>query len=365
MSPSPTSGHGGAERRGHPRCVSLVTVAYFSAPELARLMETFRRECDLAGVTGEVVVVEHSEDAEEHRAVRALDPDRVVVQSNRGYGAGLNRGVEAARGDVLVLSNPDVELLSGSVQALLDALRNGGGVVGPQFTWDRGGRILHPPAEDPAPAAVLRATLARCSQILWRRELSRRVSADLSVWEARQPVTVPSLRGSVLVANRSLWQDLGGFDERFFLYSEETDWLWRARAVGARLEVAPSAMVLHRWAHSTWRLHDRADIERTSRELFERLHYPLAWRWLLAAARRLPERAGLEPIPVSGPDDVPRVEAARYLLSPFRHLAPALSVPGDALDELAPAVSSGRWVLARLACQGSRWDVSAVYEWGS
>jgi GT2 family glycosyltransferase len=345
--------------------VSLVTVAYFSATELARLISSFRRECGVAGLAGEVVVVEHSADAAERRAAAEVGPDRLLEHPNRGYGAGLNRGVAAASGDLLVLANPDVELLDGSVAAMRAAIRAGASVVGPQFTWDRDGQILHPPAEDPAPSAELRAALARSAQWLWQREMVRRVDANARVWEAEQPVAVPSLRGPLMAVDRRCWHTLDGFDERFFLYSEETDWLWRARASGARLELVPAAKAIHRWAHSTWRLPQRAELERDSQQLFRRLHYPAMWRWLLRAAERLPQRAGVAPQPVSGPGEVAVHEGDRFLLSPFRHLAPALWVPGVKVGELDTAVPDGHWVLARLDRHGSRWTTGPAYSWGS
>ena len=93
--------------------VSLVAVAYRSGDVLPGCVATFRREADAARVVAEVVVVEQSEAREEAEAARAAGADQVLERPNRGYAAGLNAGVAAATGEVLLLANPDVELEPG------------------------------------------------------------------------------------------------------------------------------------------------------------------------------------------------------------------------------------------------------------
>ena len=352
---------GGAHRE-----VSLVTVTYHSASQMGGLLGSFVRECRRAGVRGEVVVVDHSGDAGERRSLQALAPDQLIEQPNRGYGAGLNRGADAAAGDVLLLANPDVELLPGSLAALLGGLAGGADVVGPLFSWDRDGRVLHPPAEDPTPAVELMLALARSSPWYWRRQVGRWLASLMEVWTAETPVDVPSLRGSLMALNRSGWQRFGGFDERYFLYSEETDWLWRARAQGARIQQVPGARVVHSWAHTTWRLDDREAIERRSRRLFQRLHYPWHWRVLIQSAERLPQRAGVRPEPLASPEQVVAAnDVTLYVLSPFEHLMPSLLVPATALNELTACAADGRWVLAELRPVGTSWTIGQAFSWGS
>ncbi len=71
---------------------SLVVVNHHGSSDLARLLEV------IDGID-EVVVVDHSEDEDEAANLHKLPVHRVVVQSNSGYGAGLNRGVREASGD--------------------------------------------------------------------------------------------------------------------------------------------------------------------------------------------------------------------------------------------------------------------------
>jgi len=155
--------------------VSLVVVAYRSCDAIARLLES--RE----GVD-EVVVVDHSEDPEEARRLGTLAIDRLVVQANLGYAAGLNRGAREAAGDVLLLTNPDIVLLPGAVAALTAAVRTSGvGVAGPSLRWDEPGRWRLPQATTVTwPREIAGRYLPRLAV---RREHRR----QLALWRASRP----------------------------------------------------------------------------------------------------------------------------------------------------------------------------------
>ncbi|MFF2833124.1 glycosyltransferase [Cellulosimicrobium cellulans] len=155
---------------------------------------------------------------------RYLDPGR-----NGGFAAGVNHALarrQAPGADVLLL-NPDAVVTPEDVQTLHRALHAGPGIasVGPEQVDDDGvrARVVWP---FPSPAAtwVEAVGLARL----------RRAPADRSF-----------VIGSVLLLNAAAVDDVGGFDERFFLYAEETDWAYRAVRSGWRHAVVPEAQALH------------------------------------------------------------------------------------------------------------------------
>ncbi|MBN0042171.1 glycosyltransferase [Cellulosimicrobium cellulans] len=155
---------------------------------------------------------------------RYLDPGR-----NGGFAAGVNHALahrQVPGADVLLL-NPDAVVTPEDVQTLHRALHAAPGIasVGPQQVDDDGvrARVLWP---FPSPAAtwVEAVGLARL----------RRTPAERSF-----------VIGSVLLLNAAAVDDVGGFDERFFLYAEETDWAYRAVRSGWRHAVVPEAHALH------------------------------------------------------------------------------------------------------------------------
>jgi len=106
--------------------ITAVLVSYRSGALAVRALESFRRDAERSGLSCEAVAVVNSGDPSEARVLAAA-ADRVVEPgANLGYAGGLNAGVAASRGDVLLLDNPDLLFLPGSVAALATAARRPG-----------------------------------------------------------------------------------------------------------------------------------------------------------------------------------------------------------------------------------------------
>ena len=306
-----------------PPDVSLVLVAHRSSEVLPAAVDSFRREAAALGLAAEVVVVEHSEDAAEAERVAASSPDVLLVRPNRGYAAGVNAGLAVARSGLLLVGNPDVELLAGSLRPLLAALDGDAEVAAPQL---RLGSTLFPPAEAQTPMAELRRRRAGRSRRAWERHLRRELREWDRVWTSAGPVVVPALSGALLAFRRELAARLGPWDEAYFLYFEETDWLRRARRQGARLAVVPRAPAVHRWGHSAppeeWEEGFAASQRRFYRKGFGR------WRSrVLDVSRRLPMLERWPPVLAQRAD--------RWLLSPSPAGFPAALVEAGTLVEEA------------------------------
>jgi GT2 family glycosyltransferase len=196
----------------------------------------------LAGDTYEplhVVVVDNASGDGTEEAVRAAHPEVELVSSdtNLGYAGGNNLGLERAlalgAGHVLVLNN-DVEVLPGAIAELVDAaerLPRVGAVnptilfaEPPDHIWFAGARF------DPRHGYNGR-----------QRGYGR---PDGPAFAAR--AETDRACGAALLVPRGALEEVGGFDEALFLYSEDTDWSLRARAAGYRLYVVPDARVVHR-----------------------------------------------------------------------------------------------------------------------
>jgi len=349
--------------------ISLVVVSYRSAGVLPACVASFRREAGAAGLEPEVVVVEHSEDETEATAAAAVaGVDRLLVRANRGYAAGINVGVDAATGELLLIANPDVELRPGSLSGILRGLEAGYAVVGPELVWDREGLVRLPVPEDPAPRAELMRAARRRWRGAWRRGLAPAVEATWRLWKAEGAVEVSSLRGPALAFRRTTYDLLGPWDEAYFLYSEETDWLWRARRRGFRLGLAAGAQVWHHWAHSTRELDGREEIEAASRRRFLERNYGLVSRAALGWLERHPGVVGLvDADVVDGPRAVRASGVDLWLLSPFPHLMPCAGwFEGETVPEaVVERTRRGVWYSAGMVREGAgRWRVIGAWRWG-
>jgi GT2 family glycosyltransferase len=344
---------------------ALILVCHHSSDVLPECIRSFRSEAIRAEVEAEVVVVEQSDDAAEASAVGAMDVDQLVVRPNTGYAAGLNAGIRSSSGDIVLLANPDIRFLDGSLKPLLEGLGDDCDVVGPQLVWDASGEVLFPPAEDPAPSAELVRAGRRRWRRAWRAGLAEWVESVWRVWTAAGTVPVPALRGPLLVLSRPTLKALGALDEGYFLYYEETEWLWRARRRGSRLGVVGSSRVAHHWGHSTAKLRDRDQVEADSRARFFSRNYSPAWRRLLGWVARDDHRIGVEGDRISGPEDLPEVAADVWLISTFRHLQPSVgAVRCEALPKrLVEITSQGEWFALAAARVGGSWKPLGEWTW--
>ena len=227
--------------------VAVPVVAVVVTWNSSRHLETFFASlaAGMAGIpTWRTVVVDNASSDGTPEAVRRLWPDATVVQTGRnaGYAAGINAGlVGASSEETLVVLNPDVQLQPGCVRRLVEtAVEPTTGIAFPTLTGPGGGvspsirrepRILHALAE-----SLLGGRLAA------RLGLSETVTSP-EAYRHRRHVDWAS--GAVLAVSPSCRAAVGGWDESYFLYSEEVDYCRRARRAGFSPTFVPDAVAHH------------------------------------------------------------------------------------------------------------------------
>jgi N-acetylglucosaminyl-diphospho-decaprenol L-rhamnosyltransferase len=337
-----------------------VILVHYHTPELAAAaLEALRADLAGAGLDAEWLLVDNGSDAEGRARLESLPVRRIDPGANLGYAGGVNLGVARSTAEAVVVMNPDVQVFPGCVPSLLDRLRAGAAVAGPACFWDRGRRMLLPPAEARGRREELLALLAGRDE-RWAARARRRWRRHARLhWEARAPLVSHALSGSLLAIRRDAWERVGPFDEGFRLFFEETDWLLRARRRGLRPEYVPQAEAVHLYGQS-------ASLEPQARRWFEesahrfrRLHYGAGFASALQALdRRMPKRraADLPAVPEDGLD-LPR--EARYPL--WVELSPtAVGFPAAAERIATPA---GAWRLPEEIAQrlpGGTWRVQVT-----
>lgn len=207
---------------------------------------------EVSGCVDRIVVVDNASDEDPGElAVRYPDVDLVVLPANRGYGAGANVGARAVPADVLIVSNPDVSIDASSLKRLVDsAAQPGIGVVGPKLLNPDGTLQRSAYRRDPG----LWNTVVECCyplQAAILRFLPDRHPTLHSVASHERPSEVCSVVGAIVAMKRDAFEAVGGFDEGFFLYREETDLCIRLRAAGWSVRYEPAATAIHACGGST------------------------------------------------------------------------------------------------------------------
>lgn len=218
-----------------PADLDVIIVTYNSIHVIGDLLDSL--PAALAGLTADVIVVDNGSSDGTARFTEQRDGCRVVRSANIGYAAGINLGVSQATGSnpVLVL-NPDVRLHEGAVPPLLAALGEPGvGIAAPQIR---------------TPAGRLDLTLRREPTMLRAMGLNWTKLSAFSEYVTGAPAyssprVVDWAVGAALLMSRECYQALGGWDESFFLYSEETDFCLRARDMGFLTRYEPRSVVTH------------------------------------------------------------------------------------------------------------------------
>jgi N-acetylglucosaminyl-diphospho-decaprenol L-rhamnosyltransferase len=246
--------------------LGVVTVTYSPGETLERFLDSLAkattRRCRV------VLADNGSTDGAPQRAATRPGVQFLATGGNLGYGGGANRGVAALPPEVgwVVVANPDVEWAPDSLDVLLDAAQRWphGGALGPLIR-EPGGEVY--PSARLLPSigrGIGHATLGRVWPANpWTRAYRQ---SDTTVGER----TAGWLSGSCLLLRRSAFDDVRGFDERYFMYFEDVDLGDRLGRAGWQNVYVPAAEVTHIGGHST----SKAPAEMLAR------HHDSAYRYL-------------------------------------------------------------------------------------
>jgi N-acetylglucosaminyl-diphospho-decaprenol L-rhamnosyltransferase len=190
------------------------------------------------GVT-DIVVVENGEEGSTLPSLSGQHVVLVVPKLNLGYGRGVNRGVAAAPPRrYLLVSNPDVVVHDGAVAALVTFLDEHPNVaiVGPQINRPDGSVY---PSQRVFPNFWLAGLHALLAPLWPGNPFTRRYRSP------RKDGSVDWVSGAFFLARRDLFEEVGGFDERYFMFAEDMALCWQMRAHGHDIAATPDALVTH------------------------------------------------------------------------------------------------------------------------
>lgn len=221
--------------------LSVIVVTHNGRELALRTLRSARAASGGASVQW-LVVDAGSTDGTPEAIERELGDVRVLRRDNRGFAASNNVGLAEAEGRYVLLLNPDVEVLSGTLAELVAAMDDRP-ELGLASVVQRGGEGELQPSirRFPSPLRSLGEAffaahwpLARGFQELETRPGRYRAERDAD-W----------LVGAFLIARREAVRNIGPLDERFFLYSEEIDWCYRFWQAEWPVRHLPAMTIVH------------------------------------------------------------------------------------------------------------------------
>jgi GT2 family glycosyltransferase len=215
----------------------LVTVVIPTLAADSRLRDCMEALAKQSRRDFEVVVVDNSGRSLARNNGTAPSAQIIECTTNTGFGAAVNRGIEASRATFLAVLNDDAAPHPGWLDALVHALevRPDAGMCASQV------RLFGEPGLDSAGMLIARDGSSK-------QRGHGRLPQDFPVAEE---TLFPS--GSAALYRRAMLDQIGGFDDQFFLYCEDTDLGLRARWAGWKCLYEPRAVVEHHYSHSAGR----------------------------------------------------------------------------------------------------------------
>ena len=222
--------------------LSIIIVNYNSGEELIVCIKSIRRY--LSNVSYEIIVIDNNstDNSRELLKESTMDINKIFLENNTGYAIANNYGMEQCKGEYILLLNPDTYIKNNSIKQMIDFLdsKPDVGVLGPLLI-DPNGKIQLPSSNFPDLKQQILYMLS-CKFLLNRiaRSSEQRVALKL-----KNPFDVDWVSGACFMLKRTIYETIGGLDERFFLYAEDVDWCIRIKDSGWKIFCHPSSEVVH------------------------------------------------------------------------------------------------------------------------
>jgi GT2 family glycosyltransferase len=181
-------------------------------------------------------IVVNNDEKESLAEIKNKFPDIRIIdhKKNIGFGAANNLGAKIAQGRYLFFLNPDSEIMSNNINQIIDEFKadENIGVIGSQLLED-GGKIQKWSAgREISIANIIRNNLG--------------ISGSRKIWQSKNPIEADWVAGTAMFIRKELFEEVGRYDEIFFMYFEDMDLCRRIKKAGKKILYFPAFKVLHK-----------------------------------------------------------------------------------------------------------------------
>ncbi|MGB9911230.1 MAG: glycosyltransferase family 2 protein [Microgenomates group bacterium] len=199
----------------------------------------------------EIIIVDNASTDNSVKIVKKLGVKELRVIENKknlGFAKAVNQGIKKARGDYILLLNPDTKVKPGSLKNLLSFAKSHPdvGVIGAKLINPDGSiqsSVYHFPS------------LWRAFKEFW---LGEKGAYEKYTPLGEKPLEVDAVTGAVMLISRKTIKKIGLFDERYFMYFEDLDYCRRVKKAGLKIYYLPTVKILHHHGQSAKKVGDQA-----------------------------------------------------------------------------------------------------------
>lgn len=228
--------------------LDIVIVNWNTGAQLSNCIQSIRA-ANHQGLLQRVMVIDNgsSDDSAANLGHTNLPLTVVHNKTNRGFAAACNQGAKGSKADFILFLNPDTvlgeESLTGPMRFMSDPANRNVGITGIQLVDERG-LISTTCSRFPTP----RRTFA---EIIGLDRIFPSMARAMRDWNHNENRSVDQIMGAFFLVRRRVFEELHGFDERFFVYYEEVDLSLRAHERGFHSYYLANLQAFHRGGGSS------------------------------------------------------------------------------------------------------------------
>lgn len=253
--------------------ISVIIVNYKSESFLRSCVESISN--NIGKIKFEIIIIDNGSEKKIKRLVEKFK--QILVFSNKknvGFSAAINQGILRSKGKFILLLNPDAEIINDAIPKMMKFLDNNdkAGIIGPKV-FDSDGKTTQLSCRS---FPSFKTVLFNRYSLLTKLIPSNRWSDEylFTNWNHSQVKKVDWVSGCCMMVRRSMFDEIGVFDTRFFMYNEDVDICMRAYKNGWEVYYVPDAKIIHHIAGSSKHVPQQMAIERhRSIWLFYSKHY--------------------------------------------------------------------------------------------
>lgn len=250
--------------------LTIQIVNYNSRENLAKCLGSIRE-----GISKEsnfqIIVVNNESEAMGGIFGNLENVEVIEAGKNLGFSRAHNLGAKQARGKYILFLNPDTEVLPKALQKLVEALESDGkiGIAGPLLVGASGQPEEEHCGFQKSPLSLIGSKLRQ----------SRNPAAASGEKE------VDWISGGAMMIRKDLFEDLGGFDESYFMYFEDVDLCFRTKKKGRKIVVLPESKVIHKSGQSFSDSREKKRYYYNSQDYYIKKNFGLLWAWFVKILR--------------------------------------------------------------------------------